>query len=86
MKVGLFFIKPSSPWENDQIESFNGKPRNELLDREIFYSLREAQVLIKDWRQHFEMQSSHSALGYRSQAPEITEVLRLNHLAHGRTQ
>ncbi|MCB2228300.1 MAG: transposase [Desulfarculaceae bacterium] len=44
------FIEPGSSWENGYIESFNGKLRDELLNREIFYTLREAQVLIDDWR------------------------------------
>jgi len=50
LEVGPLFIEPGSPWENGYIESFNGKMRDELLDREIFYTLREAQVLIEDWR------------------------------------
>jgi putative transposase len=45
--VRTLFIEPGSPWENGYIESFNGKLRDELLDREIFCSLREAQVLIE---------------------------------------
>ncbi len=44
------FIEPGSPWENGYIESFNGKMRDELLNREIFYSVEEAQVLIEGWR------------------------------------
>ena len=49
--VQTLFIEPGSPWENGYIESFNGKLRDELLNREIFYTLREAQVLIERWRQ-----------------------------------
>lgn len=45
-------------------------PKAELLDREIFYSLREAQVLIEAWRQHYNTVRPHSALGYRPPAPE----------------
>ena len=44
------FIEPGSPWENGYNESFNGTLRNELLKREIFYSLEEAKVLIEQWR------------------------------------
>ena len=51
--VQTLFIEPGSPWENGYIESFNGKLRDELLDGEIFYSLREAQVLVEMWRQHY---------------------------------
>jgi transposase InsO family protein len=40
------FIEPGSPWENGYIESFNGKLRDELLNREIFYTLQEAKILM----------------------------------------
>jgi transposase InsO family protein len=53
LKVGILFIEPGSPWENGYVESFNGKMRDELLAREIFYSLKEAQVLVEDWRCHY---------------------------------
>jgi putative transposase len=43
-------IEPGSPWENGYNESFNGKLRDELLNREIFTSLREARVLVEYWR------------------------------------
>jgi transposase InsO family protein len=44
-QVQTLFIEPDSPWENGYVESFNGKLRDELLDREIFYTLTEAQIL-----------------------------------------
>ena len=71
-KVGVktLFIEPGSPWENGYVESFNGKLRDELLDREIFYTLREAKVLIERWRQHYNRIRPHSSLGYRPPAPE----------------
>jgi putative transposase len=68
--VGTLFIEPGSPWENGYCGSFNGKLRDELLDREIFCSLREAQVLIEAWRRHYNAVRPHSALGYRPPAPE----------------
>jgi transposase InsO family protein len=64
------FITPGSPWENGYIESFNGKLRDELLDREIFYALAEAKVLIERWREEYNTLRPHSALGYRPPAPE----------------
>jgi transposase InsO family protein len=67
--VGALLIEPGSPWENGYCESFNGKLRDELLGREIFYSLREAQVLIEAWRRHYNAVRPHSALGYRPPAP-----------------
>ena len=63
-------IEPGSPWENGYIESFNGKLRDELLDGEIFYTLREAQVLIEGWRRTCNQIRPHSSLGYRPSAPE----------------
>ena len=63
-------IEPGSPWENAYCESFNGKMRDELLNGEIFYSLREAQIIIERWRNHYNTKRPHSALGYRPPAPE----------------
>jgi transposase InsO family protein len=66
------YIAPGSPWENGYIESFNGKLRDELLRGEIFYSLREAQVLIEAWCRYYNTLRPHSALGYQPPAPEVT--------------
>ena len=63
------FIAPGSPWENGYNESFNGKLRDELLNGEIFYSLKEAKVVIEQWRKHYNTKRPHSALGYRPPAP-----------------
>jgi transposase InsO family protein len=60
--VTALFIEPGSPWENGYNESFNGKLRDELLDREIFYSLREAEVLIERWRRHYCHASQHPSV------------------------
>ena len=64
------FIEPGSPWENGYNESFNGKLRDELLNGEIFYTLKEAQVIIEHWRQHYNIIRPHSSLGYRPPAPQ----------------
>jgi transposase InsO family protein len=63
------YIEPGSPWENGYCESFNGKLRDELLNGEIFYSLKEAKVIIEQWRNHYNTKRPHSALGYRPPAP-----------------
>jgi transposase InsO family protein len=68
--VKTLYIEPGSPWENGDNESFNGKLRDELLNGESFYSLKEAQVLIEQWRRHYNTIRPHSALGYRPPAPE----------------
>jgi len=64
------FIEPGSPWENGYVESFNARFRDELLNGELFYTLREAQILIEQWRIHYNTVRPHSALGYRPPAPE----------------
>jgi transposase InsO family protein len=69
LEVRTLFIEPGSPWENGYSEAFNGKLRDDLLDREIFCTLREAQVLVEGWRQHHNAVRPHSALGYRPSAP-----------------
>jgi len=65
------YIAPGSPWENGYVESFNARLRDELLDGEIFYSLREAQVIIEGWRQHYNTVRPHASLGYKPPAPEV---------------
>jgi len=67
--VKTAYIEPGSPWENGYNESFNGKLRDELLNGEMFYSLKEAQVLIEKWRRHYNEVRPHSFLGYRPPAP-----------------
>ena len=70
LEVKTLFIEPGSPWENGNIESFNGKKRDELLDRELFYTLKEAKVLINQWRKEYNQIRSHSVRNYRPPAPE----------------
>ena len=74
LDVKSLFIEPGSPWENGYIESFNGKMRDELLTGEIFYSLKEAQVLIEMWRKQYNTVRPHSALGYRPPAPAAVYI------------
>ena len=71
--VQTLFIEPGSPWENGYIESFNGKLRDECLDRERFDTLLEAQVLVERWRCEYNHLRPHSSLGYRPPAPEAVE-------------
>jgi putative transposase len=75
--VKTLFIEPGSPWENGYIESFNGKLRDELLNREIFTTLMEAKVLIENWRQEYNTVRPHSALRYRTPVPEAVLVAAL---------
>jgi len=64
------YIEPGSPWENGYNESFNGKLRDEFLNGEIFYTLKEVEVLLGQWRRIYNEVRPHSALGYRPPAPE----------------
>ena len=68
--VQTLYIEPGSPWENGYNESFNGKLRDEVLNTEIFYTLKEAKVIIEKWRQQYNTFRPHSALGYRPPAPD----------------
>ena len=76
--VNTLFIEPGSPWENGYIESFNGKLRDELLNREIFTTLLEAKLLIENWRKEYNQIRPHSALGYRPPAPEVVHLLNMS--------
>ena len=69
--VKTAYIAPGSPWENGYCESFNGTLRNELLDGEIFYGIKEAQALVNQWVRHYNTTRPHSSLGYKPPAPEV---------------
>ena len=70
VEVKTLYIEPGSPWENGYVESFNGKLRDELLNREVFDTLLEAKALIEDWRKEYNHVRPHSSLGYPPPAPE----------------
>ena len=65
------YIERGSPWENGYVESFNARLRDELLDGEIFYTLREAQIVIESWRRHYNAVRPHASIGYQAPAPEV---------------
>ena len=71
--VTTLFIEPGSPWENGYIESFNGKLRDELLNREVFTTLPEAKILVEEWRREYNCIRPHSSLGYRPPTPEAIQ-------------
>lgn len=70
LDVAPLYIEPGSPWENGYVESFNARLRDEFLDGEIFYTLKEVQVLTERWRWHYNHVRPHQSLGYRPPAPE----------------
>src|SRR5690349_553523 len=65
------YIEKGSPWENGYVESFNARLRDELLDGEIFYTSREAQSIIENWRRHYNTNKPHASLGYKPPAPYV---------------
>jgi putative transposase len=65
------YIERGSPWENGYVESFNARLRDELLNGEIFYTLREAKIIIESWRRHYNAVRPHASLGYKPPAPEV---------------
>ncbi len=67
--INTAYIEPGSPWENGYNESFNGRLRDELLNGEVFYTLKEAQAIIEQWRNHYNHVRPHSSLGYKPPAP-----------------
>jgi putative transposase len=77
VEVKTLFIEPGSPWENGYVESFNGKLRDELLNREVFDTLLEAKVLIERWRRAYNTVRPHSSLGYQPPAPEAIQPCSL---------
>ena len=78
LKVQTLFIEPGSPWENGYVESFIGKLRDELLNREMFYTLTEAKVLVERWRREYNWLRPHSALGYRPPAPKAIQPVPIH--------
>lgn len=70
LQVKTLFITPGSPWENGYNESFSSKLRDECLNMEIFTTLKEAQMLIEQWRNFYNTERPHSSLGYRPPAPQ----------------
>jgi len=76
------YIEPGPPWENGYCESFNARFRDELLNGEIFYSLKEARIVIEQWRRHYNTKRPHSALGYRPPAPESIIPMEVKRMMH----
>ena len=76
------YIEPGSPWDNGYCESFNARLRDELLNGGIFYTLREAKIVIEQWRRHYNTKRPHSALGYRPPAPESNIPMETRRVMH----
>ncbi len=74
LNVKPLYIEPGSPWKNGFVESFHSRFRDELLNQELFDTLREAQVVISDWRKEYNTIRPHSSLGYKPPAPEVRDI------------
>lgn len=68
------YIEPGSSWENGYCESFNSKLRDEFLNGEIFYSMKEIRALAERWRVHYDTKRPQPSLGYKPSAPEAWVV------------
>lgn len=73
--VGTLYIEPGCPWENGYVESFHGRFRDDFLDRELFYSVKEAKVLVENWRLEYNHHRPHSSLGYKTPARFAAECI-----------
>ena len=74
LQVEPLYIEPGSPWENGYVESFNGKMRAQFLNGELFYTLKEAQILTERWRTHYNTVRPHSSLGGQPPVPETIQL------------
>ncbi|MBH0197729.1 MAG: transposase [Nitrospira sp.] len=70
----VFYVEPWTPWENCYCESLNGTMRDQLLNGELFYTLKEAQVIIERWRMDDNTVRPHSSLGGQPPAPETLQL------------
>lgn len=76
-QVGLCYIKPGSPWENGNVESFHASLRAELLDRELFFSVAEANAMLTNWREEYNFKRPHGSLGYKTPVAAAKRELTL---------
>ncbi len=66
--VDTLYIQKGSPWENGYVESFNGRLRDELLNRELFLSVPEARYVLDEWREEYNQRRPHSGLNWQTPA------------------
>jgi len=73
--VGTLYIQKASPWENGYVESFNGKLRDELLNRELFLSVPEARFVLDEWREEYNHRRPHSGLNWQTPAAYAAKLV-----------
>lgn len=76
INVQTQYIEPGSPWENGYVESFNSRFRDELLNLEVFETMKEAEILIERWRIFYNTKRPHSSLNYQVPVPETYQVMK----------
>ena len=72
--VGTDYITPGSPWENGHVESFHSSLRPELLDRELFFTMKEVAVRLEDWRHHYNHIRPHGSLSNKPPVPQEIKI------------
>ncbi len=85
-KVTALYIAPASPWENAYAESYHARLRDEMLEREEFATLPQAQALLEIWREEYNQERPHSALGYKTPEAFAYAPVRANCCAASRTE
>jgi transposase InsO family protein len=73
--VNTLYIQKASPWENGYVESFNGKLRDELLNRELFLSVPEARYVLDEWRAEYNQRRPHSSLNWQTPAAYAAKLV-----------
>jgi transposase InsO family protein len=73
--VNTLYIQKASPWENGYVESFNGRLRDELLNRELFLSVPEARYVLDEWRVEYNHRRPHSSLGWQTPAAYAAKLV-----------
>jgi transposase InsO family protein len=83
--IKTIYIEPASPWQNGFVESFHSRFRDECLDREQFWTLTEARVLIEDFRKEYNEFRPHSKLGMQSPASFAAKIVQPGVLQAGQS-
>lgn len=84
--IRTHYITPGSPWEQAYVESFHDKLRDELLNREIFANLSEAETMLEDWRNEYNDERPHSSLDYLTpnEYARATAPAEANQISYGK--
>jgi transposase InsO family protein len=84
--IDAAYIDPGKPWQNGFAESFHSRLRDEFMDGEVFYGVKDAQVRLSSWRRYFNEERLHSSLGYRTPREFAASCLALEALGASETR